>query len=70
MRTCPSCGGVIGRDCFNPEECAWIEQQQSQQAQHDQQQQTLSLEERFTALEERVLELEKQIRFINPGLTP
>lgn len=24
MRTCPSCGGVIGRDCFNPVECAHI----------------------------------------------
>ena len=23
---CPSCGGVIGRDCFNPVECAWITQ--------------------------------------------
>jgi hypothetical protein len=26
VRTCPSCGGVIGRDCFNPDECAWITQ--------------------------------------------
>jgi hypothetical protein len=24
---CPSCGGIIGRDCFNPIECAWITQQ-------------------------------------------
>lgn len=21
---CQSCGGVLGRDCFNPEECQWI----------------------------------------------
>jgi len=27
MKTCPSCGGLIGRDCFNPVECAWITQQ-------------------------------------------
>lgn len=27
MRNCPSCGGIIGRDCFNPIECAWIMQQ-------------------------------------------
>ena len=26
MSTCQSCGGVIGRDCFNPQECAWITQ--------------------------------------------
>jgi hypothetical protein len=31
MSTCPSCGGIIGRDCFNPEECAWITQQQANQ---------------------------------------
>lgn len=26
MKTCPSCGGKLGRDCFNPIECAWITQ--------------------------------------------
>ena len=25
-RICPSCGGVLGRDCFNPRECAEITQ--------------------------------------------
>lgn len=24
MAQCPSCGGTIGRDCFNPNECAEI----------------------------------------------
>ena len=24
---CESCGGVVGRDCFNPSECMWIYQQ-------------------------------------------
>lgn len=24
MSTCPACGGVIGRDCFNPTECMAI----------------------------------------------
>lgn len=24
MTTCPTCGGTIGVDCFNPEECAYI----------------------------------------------
>ncbi len=27
MSVCHSCGGIIGRDCFNPQECAWITQQ-------------------------------------------
>lgn len=25
---CDSCGGEVGRDCFNPEECNWIRIQQ------------------------------------------
>ena len=28
---CPSCGGIVGRDCFNPEECAAIGHAQEQQ---------------------------------------
>jgi hypothetical protein len=24
VSTCPSCGGIIGRDCWNPQECASI----------------------------------------------
>ena len=27
MSVCNSCGGVLGRDCFNPQEGAWITQQ-------------------------------------------
>ena len=41
MSVCQSCGGVIGRDCFNPRECAEITGQQAmewQQTQHDKQQ--------------------------------
>lgn len=26
-RICNGCGGVVGRDCFNPVECEWIGQQ-------------------------------------------
>lgn len=29
MSTCLSCGGIIGRDCFNPEECMYITLQQA-----------------------------------------
>lgn len=35
MSTCNECGGIIGRDCFNPEECAWIGEQQRQQQGND-----------------------------------
>lgn len=35
MATCQSCGGVIGRDCFNPQECQWIADQMDQQSKVD-----------------------------------
>jgi len=31
MARCPNCGGIIGRDCFNPIECGWITQQMNAQ---------------------------------------
>lgn len=31
MAICNGCGGVVGRDCFNPPECEWISRQQEQQ---------------------------------------
>lgn len=51
MATCNSCGGVIGRDCFNPEECAWITHQQEIQQQ-----------QKHYLLKKRVDELEKIIQ--------
>lgn len=32
MTTCPSCGGLLGRDCFNPQECAEITSDMARQA--------------------------------------
>mgnify|MGYP003543399404 FL=1 len=29
MSTCPACNGIIGRDCFNPQECMEITQSQA-----------------------------------------
>jgi hypothetical protein len=29
VSTCPGCGGVVGRDCFNPPECEWIMRDQA-----------------------------------------
>lgn len=55
MAICNSCGGVLGRDCFNPEECAWIAHQQEQA----QRQQAESLEQRLEKLERRVAAIEE-----------
>ncbi len=48
MKNCPSCGGIIGQDCFNPDECAQITQQQN-----------TNLENRLRDFEERINQLEK-----------
>lgn len=32
-RICQGCGGVLGRDCFNEQECIWISQSQQQDGQ-------------------------------------
>jgi hypothetical protein len=29
---CPGCGGVVGRDCFNPPECEWITRELTEDA--------------------------------------
>jgi uncharacterized protein YceH (UPF0502 family) len=60
MATCNSCGGVIGRDCFNPEECAWIGHQQEQEQRRQQEHATMSLEQRVEELEQRIAALEER----------
>lgn len=58
MNICPSCEGIIGRDCFHPEECASIthmEEQRGQQAIRD----VEFLTFRMNALEEAVREFLK-----------
>jgi hypothetical protein len=52
MTWCPSCGGIIGRECFNPDECALIAEQMQQDAER------AAYEERFAEYE-RTLEEER-----------
>lgn len=61
MSICQSCGGVIGRDCFNPKECAWIGEQQEQQQLHELQHFQGTHEERIQSLEDRVATLEAML---------
>lgn len=34
MSICNGCGGVVGRDCFNPQECEWISRDMQQRSQY------------------------------------
>jgi len=60
--TCNSCGGVIGRDCFNPQECAAIAHDQQMQAQYASQTNDQILFEKIDDLERRVKNLEQLIK--------
>jgi hypothetical protein len=35
MSICPGCGGVLGRDCFNAEDCLWISEDMRQRDAED-----------------------------------
>lgn len=32
---CNGCGGVIGKDCWNPQECEYISYQEQRQIEHE-----------------------------------
>jgi hypothetical protein len=52
---CPGCGGVVGRDCWNPQECEWISRDMA--ARHAAQSEVEPLLQRIHDLEERVRQL-------------
>lgn len=35
MSTCPHCGGLLGRDCFNPQECGEIAHAEQMRIEHE-----------------------------------
>lgn len=60
MSRCPSCEGIIGRDCFNPSECAEIGWQQEHHRRRARQDHTDQLFSLIANLTERVEALEKR----------
>jgi len=56
---CNSCGGVIGRDCFNPKECEWISRQMEINERHEQQAKINNLEAENMLLQKRIKVLEQ-----------
>jgi hypothetical protein len=64
MATCSSCGGTLGRDCFNPEECALITREQAQEGENLHDAATQLLAER-DQLRQQVEKLEEAARPLN-----
>lgn len=54
MATCNGCGGVVGRDCWNPIECEQIAHQMEQD-------QRMSVDQRVSSLEQEVAELRRLV---------
>lgn len=63
MSICQSCGGVIGRDCFNPAECMDITRAQAEcyQSQGDVQGELSHLRERVKELETKTVPVDYKI---------
>ena len=70
MSVCPSCGGIVGRDCFNPEESAWITREMQRESvmaearqMHYQHEADLhALQERLEHLEDRVKQMTEAVK--------
>jgi hypothetical protein len=50
MKYCQSCGGIIGKDCFNPGECAQITQSMQNNSNDELQRRLHEMDERFWML--------------------
>lgn len=63
MATCNGCGGVVGRDCYNPQECEWISR--DIEARHMAEQyapDTTDIEQRMDFMESKLTGIEQAIR--------
>jgi uncharacterized protein YceH (UPF0502 family) len=59
MATCNGCGGVVGRDCWNPVECEQIANQMEQNKHYSLEQRVQSLEQELAELRRLLLPLER-----------
>lgn len=78
MNRCPSCGGIIGKDCFNPVECAAISERMAQYhdmnhydlghvaGYQDSQNEIEDLKQQIEMWKERALEAEKKLKNPTP----
>jgi hypothetical protein len=58
MSICNGCGGRVGRDCFNPQECEWISRDIEARAMAEQA--AAPLRREIEELRQRLAELEAE----------
>lgn len=61
MKHCSSCGGILGRDCFNPIECAQITESMNIIQYEQQEKPTNELWQYIHMLESRIELLEQKL---------
>lgn len=59
MARCPSCDGIIGIDCFNPDECAWIEMEQKRQKEKNEKTELINLRNQVNYLTQQIEEMKR-----------
>lgn len=69
MSICNGCGGVVGRDCYNPQECEWISRDMEARRMAEQYApDTSALEQRIDFVESRLTGIEQAIRELTKHL--
>lgn len=59
MSICRGCGMVLGRDCFNEQDCMWISE--SMQQMYEQEQCSQAENQDVNALQNRISQLEQEL---------
>jgi len=68
MAICNGCGGVVGRDCFNPQECEWITQDQDRRRYEQHELGNQHLEQRVEELERKLQAVENLLNTMMPNV--
>lgn len=58
--SCPGCGGIVGQDCWNPQECEWISRDMASRQAAQSEMEPLLLQ---------IAELEQRVRELTPDPT-
>lgn len=56
---CNGCGGLVGRDCFNPQECEWISADMARRAMYEVEPDRADEEAAYYREQEAVFEAER-----------
>lgn len=68
-KVCNGCGGYIGVDCFNPQECEWIARSEQANYENAQRERMRRIEDENKTIKERFKTLEAEIERLKSNNT-